>query len=118
MTVSGKGGTDVPVAFVAAVPLGEVAASAIGEAVGVQVGAGEGGAVSGEHEGPFEPRDQEEAPDGSRRLEPPKGRTVSGREVVVCHCGGGPAHEWKPNGGGMRILACPSDWPAAKRGSM
>lgn len=48
----------------------------------------------------------------------PKAVTVSGREVVVCYCGGGDAHEWKPNGGGMRIMACPSDWPQAKRGSM
>ena len=39
------------------------------------------------------------------------GVTESGRKVVICECGGGDKHPWEPNGGGARILACPSDWP-------
>lgn len=41
------------------------------------------------------------------KTEHPMGTTESGRRVVICYCGGGPIHEWKPNGGGMRILKCP-----------
>lgn len=47
----------------------------------------------------------------------PKGRTAGGREVTICFCGGGPAHEWFPHGGGFRILACPSDWPQLRAAS-
>lgn len=38
-------------------------------------------------------------------------KTESGRTVIYCLCGGGPAHKWEPHGGGMRILACPHDAP-------
>ena len=44
----------------------------------------------------------------------PTATTKSGRVVVVCYCGGGDAHEWRPHGGGWRILACPSWDPAPK----
>lgn len=52
--------------------------------------------------------------DRGHLTEHPKGKTKDGRAVTVCYCGGGPAHEWRPNGGGMRILACPSWAPAPK----
>ena len=35
--------------------------------------------------------------------------TAIGRIIIVCHCGGGPAHEYRPHGGGARILACPPE---------
>lgn len=44
----------------------------------------------------------------------PTGTTESGRTVIICYCGGGGIHKWRPNGGGFRILACPSDEPQPK----
>lgn len=42
-------------------------------------------------------------------------KTESGRTVIYCLCGGGPAHKWEPYGGGMRILACPHDAPEQEK---
>lgn len=47
----------------------------------------------------------------------PTGKTTDGRTVIVCYCGGGDIHEWIPNGGGLRILACPSHEPQPKPAS-
>ena len=35
----------------------------------------------------------------------PTTQTRSGRTIIVCYCGGGSGHEWKPNG------RCPSRAP-------
>ena len=44
----------------------------------------------------------------------PTGTTPTGRRVTLCYCGGGDAHEWRPFGGGGRILACFSEAPIRK----
>jgi hypothetical protein len=45
----------------------------------------------------------------SRKTHAPSTRATA-RETE-CHCGGGLAHPWKPDGSGTRMLACPSTGP-------
>lgn len=44
----------------------------------------------------------------------PRGVTAQGRYVILCYCGGGDLHEWRPDGGGARILSCFVEAPIRK----